>query len=89
MNPAMDILFIMYPVYVQDYIYADGVRDMIRHAFGVKGLYGHRDVFEAIRNVFMEPSESKTWQEKVEDLCGEPFTFRYFEQFLANKGVLV
>ncbi|MGO0063786.1 hypothetical protein ACTID9_27950 [Brevibacillus fluminis] len=85
LHPAAEMMFLAYPVYVQDYIYADGVRDMIREHFAISGLYGQAEVFAAIRNVFMEPSEAQTWQEKVEKLCGKRFSLQAFAQFLAKE----
>lgn len=87
MCPTVEALFLAYPVYTHSYIFADGIRDMLRKAFNVDGLYENQQVFEAIRQSFMEPSESLTWQEKIQTLCGEKFTFQYFIDYLAKKTV--
>ncbi len=84
-HPATQVMLISYPIYVQDYIYADGIRDMLRYHFQIDGMYKEKDVFKEIKNTFMEPTERLTWQERVKSLCGEEFTFTYFEDYLVNK----
>ncbi|RNB86518.1 hypothetical protein EDM59_10040 [Brevibacillus nitrificans] len=86
MSPSVDVLYLAYPVYTHSYIFADGIRDMLRKAFRVDGLYGNQHVFDAIRQSFMEPSESEPWQEKLQALCKEPFTFQYFADYLVGKS---
>ncbi|QQE75780.1 hypothetical protein KDJ56_07550 [Brevibacillus composti] len=88
-SPAAEAIFLAYPVYTHSYLFADGIRDMLRHAFGVSGLYGNQRVFEELRQTFMQPSERLSWQEKVQKLCGEPFTFRYFTQYLARGSAFI
>lgn len=83
-HPAAELLYLSNPAYVQDYIYADGIRDMLLHKLQVEGMYGENEAFEVIKKEFIEPSEQYTWAEKVKQICGEEFTFTYYGEYLAN-----
>ncbi|MCH1625019.1 hypothetical protein [Fredinandcohnia quinoae] len=83
-HPAAELLYVSNPAYVQDYIYADGIRDMLLHKLKVDGMYGENEAFEVIKKEFMEPSERFTWAEKVKQICGEEFTFAYYGEYLAS-----
>lgn len=83
-HPAAQILLVSYPVYVQDYIYAEGIRDMFRHYFQIEGMYRQENAFTKIQQEFMEPTEQYTWQERVKSICKEDFTFKYFEHYLVH-----
>ncbi|EKN70939.1 peptidase M3A and M3B thimet/oligopeptidase F [Neobacillus bataviensis LMG 21833] len=87
-HPASQAILVSHPAYVQDYIYADGIRDMLRHYCKIDGMYKQGTVFTKILQEFMEPTERFTWQERVKSICGEDFTFNYFEQFLVNKSLI-
>ncbi|MCD8511135.1 MAG: M3 family metallopeptidase [Bacillus sp. (in: Bacteria)] len=76
-HPAREQIFTALPVYVQDYLYALGVRDMIRHHFQITSMYGQKDVFDKVKTHFMKPGERYTWKERAKNLCGEGFTFDY------------
>lgn len=83
-HPATELLFISHPVYVQDYIYADGIRDMLLHTLDINGMYEENEAFSIIKQKFMEPGERYSWDEKVEQICNEPFTFSYYGRYLAT-----
>ncbi|MFS0864037.1 hypothetical protein [Fredinandcohnia sp. 179-A 10B2 NHS] len=83
-HPATELLFISHPIYVQDYIYADGIRDMLLHTLDIDGMYEENEAFSIIKQKFMEPGEMYSWDEKVEQICNEPFTFSYYGHYLAT-----
>lgn len=83
-HPASEHIFIVNPTYLKDYIYANGARDMLLNHYNINGLYGEKAVLEDIRIKFMEPSERYSWQQRVEKICSEPFTFKYLGETLAN-----
>ncbi|TMW70743.1 hypothetical protein [Alteribacter natronophilus] len=85
-HPAVQPVFVSFPVYVHSYIYADAIRDMIRHHFGIEGMHDEAEVFSKVKEVFMVPGERLLWQEKVESLCGEPFTFEWLGKWLEAGG---
>ncbi len=82
MNPAVEMMFCLYPVYTHTYLYADGIREMIRAYVDPRGLYKNKELWEKIRSHFMEPSESLPWEEKVKRLCGHEFSFTAFGEYL-------
>jgi hypothetical protein len=84
-HPAKEMFFVSFPVYIQDYIFACGIRDMIHEHFGIRGMYGQAEIFEKLKEVYMHPSERYTWLEKVETLCGKKFSFEYLEKHLCKR----
>ncbi|WP_134701269.1 hypothetical protein [Ammoniphilus sp. YIM 78166] len=84
MNPAVDMMFCLYPVYTHTYLYADGIREMIRANVDPRGLYKNQELWEKIRIHFMVPSESLPWEEKVKTLCGQEFSFTAFGEYLSQ-----
>ncbi|MBY0121263.1 hypothetical protein [Bacillus sp. S/N-304-OC-R1] len=81
-HPATDMMYLLYPVYTHNYIYAYAARDMIRSKFEVEGLYKSNTLFDILKTEFMEPTEEKDWIEKIRLICDEDFTFKYFEKYL-------
>lgn len=84
-HPFADFSLISTPVYVQSYIYALGIREMLFNKFNTRGLYGKRDEFETIRRYYMFPAYSLSWREKVENICGEKFSFKYIGKYICGK----
>lgn len=83
-HPGKETFFVSFPVYIQDYIFACGIRDMIHEHFGIRGMYGQTEIFEKVKEVYMNPSERYTWLEKVETLCDGKFSFEYLEKHLSK-----
>jgi len=84
-HPANMMFYVENPAFFQDYNIALAIRDMIRHKFGIKSLYGKKDVFHEILTKFIEPNQLYSWKQRVEALCGEPHSFAYLAERLSKK----
>ncbi len=83
-HPFAEMVFITHPVYMQSYIYADGIKEMFKSKLGFEGMYGEKEIFERLREEYLKPGEMLTWQEKVKNICGEDFSFKYFVDYLTT-----
>ncbi|QFT87523.1 Peptidase family M3 [Bacillus sp. THAF10] len=83
-HPASELFYVESPAFFQDYNFALAIREMLLHTFHVMSPYGEKDIFLKLKDHYMKPNQLYSWQKRVQDVCGEPFTFAYLRANLAK-----
>lgn len=83
-HPGSEMFYIENPAFFQDYNFALAIRDMIRGKFKIKSLYKNKEVFNELLEKYIEPNQLFTWQERVNQVCDEDFTFSYLANTLGD-----
>lgn len=83
-HPASEMFYIENPAFFQDYNMALAIREMILSAFKITSPYGKPEIIQQLVEKYLEPNQLYTWQERVNRLCSEEFTFRYLKRVLGK-----